>query len=254
MTPTETISLFNKGKRDWNKRIHSILMQRRDLIERDLWQGKFITKDTYEPGPERIAWNEDAIADFSGHVFEEDVDFRGYRFIVANFRGCQFLGDVNLAACDFIPGSEIDEGGFFTILSCAGAEFQGAANFSMVAGPFDAHFNGAKFFSRADFSGASIERLNLNDTNFEDDVNFNGTRLCGLFAGDTRFGKNVNFESAKITSGLYMKGAKFFGHVDCRNFEPPPYVVIDLKNAEFKEGMPQEISDHISQEKSGWYQ
>ena len=173
----------------WNVWAEKMLARKEKIIQANKWKLRTTTLGLAGETQETIDWLEDAHANFSGYKFENNADFRNFRF-----PGPASFGPVLSLENETVEGSTAlrKKGQFFLGVFPPGGnvEFTGEALFADAEFFGPANFAGAKFNVLGDFRGAT----------FHDDAAFYGSIFLqmGPDFSQARFAKTAGFDKANF--------------------------------------------------------
>ena len=188
MDQTETLELYRQGRDAWNAWAEDLLVRRE------------------ESG--LATYDQLATADFTGHVFDPDYNFRGFVFPgISYFRKATFSGDVRFDEATFSGNVWFDK-----------AAFSGQARFD------NSRFGAMAFFAEADFSDTAW----FTSVTFSDEARFDQVTFrrfvsfdASIFSGDTRFrgamfSDNARFDNARFSANTWFVETSFLRNVRFR--------------------------------------
>lgn len=134
-----------------------------------------------------------------------DLDFKGFVFPKADFRGYRFRGIADFRAAVFSDVVDFRDATFMQQADFHTAEFQGNADFFNVMFVTSARFLGVSFRGRAIFSGSK----------FLGNTVFHGCKFFDFAAWQgSKFDRPVIFQSNELIEDADFRGATFYGGID----------------------------------------
>jgi uncharacterized protein YjbI with pentapeptide repeats len=191
----ESLRRYESGKEEWNAWAEGMLALQREAEETGFWNASVFAHHALTR--DHLALAE---ADFKGHPFTDDVDFRAFqfpgraRFIYAEFGNEDAPVEARFSGATFKGWAWFDHATFSNEASFGDATFNDEVSFG------DATFEGMARFGEATFKG---------EARF-DDATFNGEAwfLRATFDGTVWFGREKGFGA--IFNGMAMfSGATF---------------------------------------------
>lgn len=201
------------AKAVWNTWAKPLLTRRETMWSARTWKTRHDAFGSPEPAnAETVSYYDDALADFSGHVFDMVADFRGFAFPGA----ARFLSAAPAAGQPEQPVHFKKDAWF------DGAQFSAYAGFGGVNFVGDGGFDGAQFWGYAGFGGTQFSKgAGFYSAEFESVAWFRGAQFLGdawfdraTFSGiaefgETEFAANARFYSSEFSRGAHFNGAEF---------------------------------------------
>ena len=210
MNQIQSLELFKQGENAWNTWANNLLAEKNALELAGIWMGE----DKSQWNDETRSWHKKAIADFSLHGFESDVDFRKFQFPgevsfisakfpgYVNFESVEFPDDASFRRVIFSASCNFRNTTFTKIADFLEAEFKHLAEFSNVMVLNDADFSSTKFGRSADFKSAEFKgRVSFQESTFFREVTF----------ADTKFKNGANYIEATFFRLTSFLNAEFEG-------------------------------------------
>ena len=212
MNQPQTIELFNLGLVEWNRWAQDLMDKRKELKRRGVWT----EGDSSEWNDMTREWNENSKADFSGHEFDNDVNFSKFVFPgVTKFRRTRFRKSALFHYAQFLGNADFSGVEFSNISNFSSAEFHGKASFVDTHFRANSKFCGALFSQHVTFESAKFDgRLYFEKICAQQKVSFERATLSDISVFHVaKFCGETSFRFALISQTISFKDVEFQDHV-----------------------------------------